>query len=257
MKTKLILLLLTIVLYSCKKESEYKPIPDNKDVQETHDHAVEFSRKDVSDEVHQVVVKEIIPATKYLYLNVEENGERYWIAIIKKEIELGQTYYYNRALLKTNFESKETNRHFDEIYLVTNLVGADHAKINSEINSLEHLHEESESEDLPVTAKSEPAVMIERAGSIKIAELISNPEKFEGKTVQISGKCFKINPNIMERNWIHLRDGSKDSYDLVITSKEFVEEGSVVTMKGTVTLNKDFGAGYHYDLVIEDGEIVR
>ena len=257
MKTKLILLLLTIALLSCKKESEYKPIPVNKDVQETHDHAVEFSRKDVSDEVHQVVVKEIIPATKYLYLNVEENGERYWIAIIKKEIELEQTYYYNRALLKTNFESKETNRHFDEIYLVTNLVGVDHAKINSDPVNLDHLHEQNTSEEIPSTSKSEPAKLIEREGSIKIADLVSNAKKFEGKTVQISGKCFKINPNIMERNWIHLRDGSKDSYDLVITSKEFVEEGSVVTMKGTVTLNNDFGAGYRYDLVIEDGEIIR
>ena len=28
------------------------------------------------------------------------------------------------------------------------------------------------------------------------------------KTIQISGKCSKTNPNIMGRNWIHIKDGS-------------------------------------------------
>ncbi|MCB0471462.1 MAG: hypothetical protein KDC56_00225, partial [Flavobacteriaceae bacterium] len=62
---------------------------------------------------------------------------------------------------------------------------------------------------------------------------------------------------IMDRNWIHLRDGSKDDYDLVITSTEFVPEGTVVTMKGVVTLNKDFGAGYSYDLILENGSVIK
>jgi len=60
----------------------------------------------------------------------------------------------------------------------------------------------------------------------------------------------------MKRNWIHLKDGSKDDFDLVITSDTFVPEGKVVTIKATVTLNKDFGAGYKYDLILENGTIV-
>ena len=61
----------------------------------------------------------------------------------------------------------------------------------------------------------------------------------------------------MGRNWIHIKDGSKDDYDLVITSNTFVQEGSMITMKATVTLNKDFGAGYKYDLILENGIIVQ
>jgi hypothetical protein len=60
----------------------------------------------------------------------------------------------------------------------------------------------------------------------------------------------------MDRNWIHIKDGSKDDYDLVITSDVFVPEGSVVTMKAQVSLNKDFGAGYKYDLILENGILV-
>ena len=34
---------------------------------------------------------------------------------------------------------------------------------------------------------------IEQEGSIKIAELVENFKKYEGKTIQISGECVKIN----------------------------------------------------------------
>ena len=71
--------------------------------------------------------------------------------------------------------------------------------------------------------------------------MVKDPKKYEGKTVQISGKCVKVNPNIMNRNWLHIKDGTKDDFDLVITSDTFFPEGSEVTMKATVVLNKDFG----------------
>ncbi|MCP4978199.1 MAG: hypothetical protein GY931_18780, partial [Maribacter sp.] len=82
-------------------------------------------------------------------------------------------------------------------------------------------------------------------------------KKYEGHTIQLSGKCVKVNPNIMDRNWIHLQDGSKNDFDLVITSNTFVPEGSAITIRGTVVLNKDFGAGYKYDLILENGTLVK
>jgi hypothetical protein len=53
----------------------------------------------------------------------------------------------------------------------------------------------------------------------------------------------------MNRNWIHLKDGSMDDYDLVVTSNEDVPVGSKVTIQADVVLNKDFGAGYKYELI--------
>jgi hypothetical protein len=61
----------------------------------------------------------------------------------------------------------------------------------------------------------------------------------------------------MNRNWIHLKDGSKDEYDLVITSEHAIPEGHTVTLKGTVALNKDFGAGYKYAIIVEDAHLLR
>ena len=93
--------------------------------------------------------------------------------------------------------------------------------------------------------------------SIKISELVNNKTKYNGKEVLITGKCTKINANIMGRNWIHLKDGSKDDFDLVITSSDVVKEGETVTMSGIVVLEKDFGAGYKYDLIIELGKVIE
>jgi hypothetical protein len=61
----------------------------------------------------------------------------------------------------------------------------------------------------------------------------------------------------MDRNWIHLQDGSNDDFDMVITSNTFVPEGEMITIRAVVSLNRDFGAGYKYDLILENGTLVQ
>ena len=195
--------------------------------------------------MHSVKVLETLPTDKYVYLFVEEGDEKFWIATTKKEVQIGETYYYKNGILKTNFESKEHNRVFDKVYLVSNIVPANHGGEQND----------SSTPSFVIEKNNEPQ-NIEKEGSIKISELVNNKEKYNGKEVQISGRCTKINPNIMNRNWIHLKDGSMDEFDLVITSDLAVPEGHIVTMKGTVVLDKDFGAGYKYDLIVENGKIV-
>lgn len=201
------------------------------------------------DDMHSVLVNEVLPTDKYIYLNVTENDETFWIATGKREVNKGETYIYKGGLLKTNFESKEYNRTFDKIFLVSNIVPDTHGHDHNVANPQKIETHSVEDSSLPRN--------IEKEGSIKISSLVSDPKKYEGKSIQISGECVKINPNIMGKNWIHLKDGSKDDYDLVITSDMIVPEGHVVTMSGIVSLDKDFGAGYRYDIIVEDGKIIN
>ena len=98
---------------------------------------------------------------------------------------------------------------------------------------------------------------IERAkGAIKLSELYANKEKYNNQVIKVTGKCVKVNPMIMNRNWIHIRDGSGEDFDLTITTMENVPLGAVVTLEGTVALDKDFGAGYRYDVILE-GAVVQ
>jgi hypothetical protein len=172
---------------------------------------------------------------------------------MKKEITVGGTYFFRGGLLKTNFESKEYNRMFDEIYLVSQFVPARHG---DDVHSGTSMKLPVKANETDTGDHEKTEKRIEKPGSVSIAELVSNPQKYEGQTVQVSGVCFKINPKLMGRNWIHLRDGSQDDFDLVITSDEFVPEGMQVTIKALVVLDKDYGAGYKYDLILEDGTVV-
>ena len=260
-KLSVVIAMVLLIASACKKEPELVPIStghNNIDRSSGNfsNETGQFNNESLSNELHTVVVKEILQATRYVYLKVEEGEELFWIAIRKQDVKIGETYYYKRALLKTNFESKENNKLFEKIYLVTNLVQAKNHGNDQEIEAKtgsDELKKYSTESKKPVQKEK---IDIEQNGSIKIAELVENYKKHEGKTVQISGQCVKINANIMGRNWIHIKDGSKDDYDLVITSDTFVPEGSPITMKATVSLNKDFGAGYQYDLILENGVIV-
>lgn len=267
MKTKTLLLIaLTVIFSACKKGPKVitKTVPVT---QETNKNSGIFdgsntsnpnqaSTSNLSDNIHSVTVKKVLEAEKYLYLYVSENNHDFWIASRKLPVNIGETYFYKRALLKTNFESKEHNKVFDTIYLVSSLVKANHGMntgsnmaSRSKNNGVDYKNDSNKSKD--------PIKITPQEGSISIAKLVDNKKQYEGKTVQITGKCTKINPKIMNRNWIHLKDGSKDDFDLVVTSDEFVPEGSQVTMKATVTLDKDFGAGYKYDLILENGQIIK
>ncbi len=210
------------------------------------------------EDLHKVVVKEVLPTDRYVYLKVnEDSGKQFWIASRKQEVSKGDVYFYRNPLLKTNFESKEYNRVFDTIYLVSNLVAEDHSKHVDQLNTVPTSPTMEKTtkvkEDIPTHTERN----IEFKGAVKISELVKDPKKYEGHSVQISGKCVKVNPNIMKRNWLHIQDGSKNDFDLVVTSSSFVPEGSDITIKATVSLNRDFGAGYKYDLILENGALIK
>ena len=212
-----------------------------------------------TDNLHTVVAQKTLDTKKYVYINVTEGGETFWIATAKQPIDIGKTYFYRNPLLKTNFESREHNRVFDTIYLVSNLVSHNHGTGNLTADFSES---ETVSNTQTGSANKQPIEthtnkVVEHKGSLKISELVANPKQYDGKTVQLTGIVVKVNPNIMNRNWLHLQDGTKNDFDLVVTSSTFIPEGQTVTMRGTVALNRDFGAGYKYNLIVEDGVLIQ
>jgi hypothetical protein len=95
------------------------------------------------------------------------------------------------------------------------------------------------------------------AGGITIADLFSKKDKYSGKTVKIKGQVVKFNPEIMGKNWIHIQDGTESNgdFDLTVTSSSVVKVGDMITVEGKVSLDKDFGAGYFYKVIVEDAII--
>jgi hypothetical protein len=61
----------------------------------------------------------------------------------------------------------------------------------------------------------------------------------------------------MKKNWIHLQDGTDFSgkFDLAVTTDSEVKVGDNITVEGVITLDKDFGFGYFYEVLMEDAKI--
>lgn len=96
-------------------------------------------------------------------------------------------------------------------------------------------------------------------GGITIAGLFENKNNYSGKVVKIRGKITKVNPAIMGKNWIHLQDGTEfnGQFDLTITSDLELQPGSIITIEGKIVLDKDFGYGYSYAVLMEEGKLVE
>ena len=96
-------------------------------------------------------------------------------------------------------------------------------------------------------------------GGKTVAEVFAEKDALAGQPVTFRGKVVKTNPDIMGKNWLHVRDGSGEdgTNDLNITTAAgaLPNVGDTVLVTGTVTLNKDFGMGYAYYVLIEDAQV--
>lgn len=197
--------------------------------------------------VHQVIANEVLQTDRYTYLNVTEGTQTFWIATAKKEAAKGKAYLYKGGLMKTNFESLEFKRTFDTIYLVGNIIDAtEHPGGNIAGTAPENT-------SVPSSSNSVANKPVKDA--VKLSELFKNKAKYDGQVITVSGTCVKVNNGIMGRNWIHIEDGSKTGgkpLDLTITTNLNIPLGSKIAMTGKIALNKDFGAGYRYDIIMED-----
>lgn len=198
---------------------------------------------------HQITVKEVLNANAYTYLLVTEAEKEFWIAIPKTEITVGKTYTYEGGVEMKNFESKDLKRTFDSVLFVEGIIDPN-APAAAEPTST----------PVKVVSSKELSKGITLAkGGISVFDLYSTRDQLSGKTVILTGKVIKFMPEIMKKNWIHLQDGSNFNgfNDITITTLEKVKVDDIVSLKGTVVLNKDLGSGYKYDVLVEDAVLVK
>jgi hypothetical protein len=110
-----------------------------------------------------------------------------------------------------------------------------------------------------VVIEKKDITVIPCKGCIKISELLANKQNYSGKTVKVTGQVTKYNPQIMGKNWVHIQDGSEfqGGFDLTITTAQSVTLGSTITFEGRIVLDKDFGYGYFYAVMMEEGRPVE
>lgn len=201
---------------------------------------------DLPPGTHACTIKEILQTSNYTYFLVDENNTENWIAVTKREAKEGDVIYYTNPLEMNNFVSKELGRTFATIFFVENVSDKPAAAENEVPATMAARKKE--------ITKMDDISIIPVKGGITISELYRKPADYAGKTVKIRAVVTRFNSMIMGKNWVHIQDGTdfSENFDLTVTTLDSVAVGNTVTFRGIISLNKDFGAGYKYAVIMEE-----
>jgi hypothetical protein len=193
---------------------------------------------------HIVEVTEHFDASDYTYMKVEEKDNEYWIAVPKIEVEDGAVLYFTKSMEMKNFHSETLDRTFESILFVEDISQTPHSKEGK----ISHPNVESTKENIKVEPLKD---------GYAIAKVFDEKESLAGKKIKVKGKVVKYNEGILGRNWIHIQDGTGEQgkHDLVVTTTASVQIGQTVIAEGTIAVDKDFGSGYRYSVLLENAEI--
>lgn len=200
---------------------------------------------------HRIKALEVLQTSGYTYIRAEENNEEVWIAINKQEVKEGGTYYYAQEMQMDNFTSKELKRTFEKILFVQTFSDQPIAMVQGKPAVSPGSQKAAPGQ---VTVKVDPI-----EGGTTLSQLFEKRNTYAGKSIKIHAQVIKMNTGIMGKNWIHIQDGTDyhGDYDLAVTTLDTPAVGDFVVVEGVVSLNKDFGAGYSYPVIIEDAKVTK
>lgn len=197
-------------------------------------------------------VAETMNSGGYTYVLVDTGSKKEWAAAPEFKVAVGDSVTLPpNAMPMEKYESKSLKRTFDVVYFVDNVMvnGVGMAPAAPNVAPVE----------------GHPQVAVQPAQKISgvakadktVAEVFGEKGSLAGKAIKVRGKVIKFSPEIMGKNWIHLQDGTgaAGSNDLTITTSGMAKQGDTVVVSGVVIVDKDFGYGYKYPVMIEDAAV--
>ena len=201
-------------------------------------------------------VLEVKDVETYTYLRLKTKDGEIWAAINKAPVKVGSDVTIENAAVMNNFESKTLKRKFDRIYFGS--IAGSGAPAHAAGGDMAAMHAGvAKTADVGVVKVAKATGPDART----VAEVVSQRADLKDKTVVVHGKVVKFTPEVMGKNWIHLRDGtgsaSDGTNDVVVTTKDETNIGDVVLVKGVVHTDRDLGSGYSYKVLIEEATLQK
>jgi len=220
-------------------------------------------------------VVEKIDAAPYSYLKLSGPGGEIWAAVPQTAVAVGSEVVIENPMAMDGFESKTLNRKFDKILFGT--LGGQGGPAAAAPAGMPPAGMPPGAMPPPpggmppagmaaqhAAAGAGPADVADvkvpkatGANAKTVAEIYGQKAQLKEKKVTVRGKVVKANSGIMGKNWFHIRDGSgtqaKGDNDITVTTDAQAAVGDVVVVVGVVRVDKDFGAGYAYPVIIEEG----
>jgi len=204
---------------------------------------------DAGEKLYGSVV-ETFDAGGFTYIQLDNGKERFWAAGPLTELAPGAMVAIFTGMPMENYHSKSLDRDFELIYFTERIITD--ARPEEDVTPPAELNPHA---DISRAAMKTPVAGIQKAeGGRTIQEIIDQKDALAGKPVRVRGKVVKFTHAVMGRNWIHIQDSSTGA-DLTVTTDGTAAIGDVIVAEGTLALDKDFGYGYVYDLILENAVI--
>ena len=203
----------------------------------------------VPDGMVRGTVADAMNSAGYTYVFIKTEDEGLWVAGPETAVKVGDIVQASTRMPMTDFASESLGRTFDVVYF------------SSMLHNLSAPASAAVSHPAPVKVDTDvfEGELEELEPGKNIAYVFANREELAGQEISLRGKVVKYNANIMGRNFIHIQDGSGDAgegnNDLTVTSTAATAVGKTVVVTGTIVLDKDFGAGYTFPVLMEDAAL--
>jgi hypothetical protein len=196
-------------------------------------------------------VTDVKSAMGYTYAEVDTGQGKVWAAGPSTALKAGDTVSFPTVMPMRNFHSKSLNRDFDVLYFISAFENGKGEPIGGEGQA------DISSQKPAAKPAAAPIATIETLeNGQSIAHIHANKDALKQKTVRVRGQVTKFNAGILGKNWLHIRDNSS-SDDLTVTTDGMSALGDVVIVEGQLQLDKDFGYGYRYPLIVENATITK
>ena len=198
------------------------------------------------------IVVETMNAGGYTYSNLKKNGITGWFASPAASVKVGQELSFTGCMPMLDFHSKALNRTFPTIKFCSAIKESADAELLNKKTTV--------SKVVAPTSDEKIAIQTVRGKDAQtVADCFAKSTELDKKIVEVRGKVMKVSKGIMGMTWAHIQDGTgsptTNNNNLVVTMKEEPEVGSIITISGTLSKNRDFGSGYKYDVIVEQAKI--
>jgi hypothetical protein len=191
-------------------------------------------------------------AASYTYLRITTAAGDKWAAVPQVKVAVGEKVTILNPMVMTQFASPTLKRSFPEILFGT-LAGRPGPGGGGPAAPL------ASAAAAPVA--SGPVTKVADPAGRTVAEIFAGKAGLKDKTVAVRGRVTKYNAGILGHNWLHIADGTGSKGtgddDLAVTTQGEAAVGDVVVVRGPLHLDRDFGSGYSYAVLVEDATIEK
>jgi hypothetical protein len=198
-------------------------------------------------------VAETVATGGYTYVLVDVGEEQLWAAGPPMPMAVGDAITFSTLMPMKDFHSKAMNRDFPVLYFVDGFSMLNSATASSEP---EPGSAQGTADDAPAApmALATLAPIEKVTGGYTIAEILAQRNELTGKPIKVRGRVTKVVNGVMGKNWIHISDSSGDN-DFIVTTSSTASVTQIIVAEGALSLNRDFGYGYKYDILMEDAAL--